>query len=101
MSALAESGLSECGRTNMNCMPGFGIFLFLFLLALVTIGMSFTISMSATLAIVLARPRVLHGALWFIAVWIVPFLGAAAWFICERHRAGGSRHGAASGDDGE
>ena len=99
MSAFAEAGLSECARANMDCMPGFGTFLVLFLLTLFTIGMAFAISMSATLSIVLARPGVLRGALWFVAVWTVPLLGAAAWFLFERRRAAGSLRGASSGGD--
>ncbi|QDQ90640.1 hypothetical protein FND50_07430 [Rhodococcus sp. WB9] len=86
MSAFAEAGLSECARENMDCMPGFGTFLVLSLLTLFTIGMAFAISMSATLSIVLARPGVLRGALWFVAVWTVPLLGAVAWFLSERRR---------------
>lgn len=78
--ALAEAGLSECARTEMDCMPGFGSFLALAALTILGVIAWVTLSACATLSIADSNQTVLRKLVWSIAVLGIPIFGAILWF---------------------
>lgn len=81
---LAEAGLSECAQSNVDCMPGFGAFLIIFVIVGVLVVFWLGMAGSATVAIVSSKIGVRDRLLWVAAVWVVPVVGAVAWFAHAR-----------------
>lgn len=79
-STLAEAGLSDCAKADMDCMPGFGRFLLLAGLAVIGVILWLSVLMGITLAIVESSETLPRKMLWALLVWIVPLVGAIAWF---------------------
>ena len=84
VNVLAEAGLSECARTDMDCMPGFGLFLATWAVAGLLVIVWLAAAMSATVAIISSTLGVMRTVLWVLVVWLVPLFGAIAWFIHAR-----------------
>jgi len=90
---VAEAGFSECARTDMDCMPGFGIFLVELALAGAATVLWLALAVSASVAILSSSTPIIRRALWVAAVWLVPLVGAIVWFIhAHRNQTSGSRH---------
>lgn len=81
---LAEAGLSECAQSNIDCMPGFGAFLIIFVIIGVLVVLWLGLAGSATVAIVSSKIGVIDRFLWVAVVWVVPVVGAVAWFAHPR-----------------
>ncbi|NLE80715.1 MAG: hypothetical protein GX610_14250 [Rhodococcus sp.] len=77
---LAEAGLSDCAKSDMNCMPGFGQFLLLAGLAVVGLILWLSVLMGITLAIAESSETIPRKLVWALFVWFVPLVGAIAWF---------------------
>ncbi|MFD4368594.1 PLD nuclease N-terminal domain-containing protein [Rhodococcus sp. NPDC058521] len=78
---LAEAGLSECARSETDCMPGFGDFLAV--AALVVVGALVWVSLTAcaALSITESDQPTSRKLAWSLLVLGVPFVGAIAWFV--------------------
>ncbi|WP_051637703.1 hypothetical protein [Rhodococcus sp. UNC363MFTsu5.1] len=87
---VAEAGLSECARTDMDCMPGFGKLLVELALAGAFTVLWLALAVSASVAILSWSTRIFERVLWVAAVWVAPLVGAIAWFIhARRHQTSG------------
>ncbi|GAA3516705.1 hypothetical protein GCM10022140_50860 [Rhodococcus aetherivorans] len=81
---LAEAGLSECARSESDCMPGFGLFLGGLAIAGIGVVLWITLATTATHGILSARSGTVGRTLWVVAVWGIPLVGAMAWFAFRR-----------------
>ncbi|GAB2640869.1 PLD nuclease N-terminal domain-containing protein [Prescottella soli] len=84
VNVLAEAGLSECVRTDMDCMPGFGLFLAMWAVAGLLLMVWPAAALYATVAVVSSKLGVTRTVLWILAVWILPLLGVMVWFVHAR-----------------
>ena len=84
VNVLAEAGLSECARTEMDCMPGFGLFLATWVVAGLLVIVWLAAALSASVAVISSTLGVMRTVLWVLVVWLVPLFGAIAWFIHVR-----------------
>lgn len=76
---VAEAGLSECARYDV-CGPGLGIWMAMWAAAWLLIPVWIAVSFYATADVLFAKVGLAHTVLWLLAVWILPILGAIAWF---------------------
>ncbi|MCJ0906184.1 hypothetical protein [Rhodococcus sp. ARC_M6] len=65
-------------------MPGFGAFLIIFVIIGVLVVLWLGLAGSATVAIVSSKIGVIDRFLWVAVVWVVPVVGAVAWFAHPR-----------------
>lgn len=77
---FAEAGLSDCVKTDMDCMPGFGTFVLLAGLGILGIVVWLSVLMGITLAIVESPETPKRRVAWILLVWLVPVVGAVVWF---------------------
>lgn len=87
MGAMAEAGLSECARDG-TCGPSTSavlLFVVLFLVGLLTICASIAFSMIASASVLNAESPVPSRWMWLLAIWMIPLIGAAGWWLYLRH----------------
>lgn len=77
---LAEAGLSECARYDVCPEPQIGTWLAMWAGGLLLAMVWLTVSLYATVHIVTSGIRASRAALWLVAVWFLPLIGAIAWF---------------------
>lgn len=83
----AGAGISDCAEAGMDCMPGFGMFLVELVaqgLFLIVWFISVPIATASILSTTNAAGRRLA---WLAVVWLVPVVGAFAWYFRARSRA--------------
>jgi cytochrome bd-type quinol oxidase subunit 2 len=78
--SLAEAGLSDCVDAQIDCMPGFGTFLLTIGLGAVAVFIGIPLAISATVSIASSSQDTTRRVAWIATVWLVPVLGALAWF---------------------
>lgn len=99
VAVLAEAGLSECAR-DTACSADFDRSVYELLVKLALLGVIvtwFAISVAATVHIAYSPTVGARSAGWISAVWLLPFVGAVAWWV-ESIRAA-RRWRAAAADD--
>lgn len=80
--ALAESGLSECANAG-TCGPSTSSMIVVLVGFLALCAWAAT-SMVATASIVNTHPSLPRRPLWLLATWVVPLIGASAWWLYLR-----------------
>ncbi|MFC9786408.1 hypothetical protein [Rhodococcus sp. NPDC127528] len=81
VNVLGEAGLSECARTDMDCMPGFGMLLVTWAVAGLLVIVWLAAALTATVAVIDSKLGVTRTVLWILAVWMLPLFGVIAWFV--------------------
>ena len=80
--ALAESGLSECANAG-TCGPSTSSMVVV-LVGFLALCAWVASSMVATASIVNTHPSMPRRLLWLLATWVVPLIGAGAWWLYLR-----------------
>ncbi|BAD60729.1 hypothetical protein CRM89_29855 [Nocardia sp. FDAARGOS_372] len=82
----AGAGISDCTEAGVDCMPGFGMFL----VELVALGLFlivwFVSVPIATVSILSVANTAGRRVAWLAVVWLVPVVGALAWYFRARSR---------------
>lgn len=86
VTVLSEAGLSECARTDTDCLPGFGMFSFVAVVVGSLAIVWFAAAVTATVAIIDSTLGVTGTVMWILTVWMMPLVGVIAWNLHSRGR---------------